>query len=92
MGKKHMVSRGNHLAKAKEEEGTWSICQRPSPYLGVEHKGPAGAWCRVMLERPAGPEHEGLDSILKILNFFFNVVKHHYKVLRRFAFNILIPI
>lgn len=92
MGKKHMVSRGNHLAKAKEEEGTWSICQRPSPYLGVEHKGPAGAWCRVMLERTAGPEHEGLGSILKILNFFFNVVKHHYKVLRRFAFKILIPI
>lgn len=87
-----MVGRGNHLAEAKEGEGTWFICQTPSPYLGLEHKGPAGGWCRVMLEGPAGPEHEALGSMLKILNFSFNVVKHHYKVLRRFAFKILIPI
>lgn len=35
-----MTSRGKHLAKAKEEEGTWFICKTASPQLGLEHKGP----------------------------------------------------
>lgn len=75
--KEQIVSRGNHLAKTKEREGIWSVCKTASPYLGLEPKGSVGEWCRVMLERPAGPSHRGLGSILRILDFSFKMVKHH---------------
>lgn len=51
--KKQMTSRGNHLAKAKEEEGTWFICKTASPQLGLEHKGPVGSGTEYSC-RPAG--------------------------------------
>ena len=72
-----MVSRGNHLTKAKEREGTWSICKTVSPYLGLDQRGPVGKWGRIMIGKPAEPQHKGFGSMLRVLSFFLKMEKHH---------------